>query len=66
MQSQIATEQLGEARESLNALLKIEGVPASVIDTVVPALLAEIEESTSLSANQSKPVTMVGAKNELN
>ncbi len=66
VQSQIATEQLGEARESLNALLKIEGVPASVIDTVVPALLAEIEESTSLSANQSKPVTMVGAKNELN
>jgi hypothetical protein len=66
VQSQIATEQLGEARDSLNALLKIKGVPATVIDTVVPALLAEIEESTSLSANQSKPVTMVGSKNELN
>ncbi len=66
VQSQIATEQLEEARESVNTLLNAKGVPASVIDTVVPALLAEIEESASLSLNHSKPVTMVGAKNELN
>ncbi len=66
IQSQIATEQLNEARESLNALQKAKGVPASVIETVVPALLAEIDESTSLSLKSMSPINPEGAQNERN
>ncbi|NDE15667.1 hypothetical protein EBZ80_12125 [bacterium] len=52
-QAQLATEQYAAARESLEALQNgagFTGVPASVLESVIPALIAEIEESVSQSS----------------
>ncbi len=57
-QAQIAMEQMSEARASLEALQGMKTLPASVIDTVIPALMAEIN-----GINESNVIS-TGAKNE--
>jgi tetratricopeptide (TPR) repeat protein len=69
-QAQLATGQYEAARESLEALLRARdsgagytNVPANVLESVVPALIAEIDESVSQNQVSASGST-TGAKNE--
>lgn len=61
-QAQIATGQIREAAESIEALGQMSGVPDSVTGTIIPALLDEIKDATTNQPDISGMTT--GAKNE--